>query len=234
LTNGTQARHERRAGIRISPKVTAILLAGDVAQRGRISNISTGGFLATTAVTAAEKVLGASVDIELRLDGQHSEWLRLSGRVVRIGPNTIAVAFGAVPAAFSRLIDEMSTASHGDQRVLSVVLVDATLERRLPMAEAFRAAGCAVIDVSTPLEAIVRLGESHFEPELIAIADSLPGSTSDELRQFVEREHPRAKLIAIGDDIVEPIGIANWLSAANPDDDLAPRIREILTRPRQA
>jgi len=135
----------------------------------------------------------------------------------------------AVPAGFAHAIDEIVTASHCHRRVLSIVLVDATSARRDDMAEAFRAAGCAVIAVSTPLEAIVRLGESHFEPDLIAIADSLPATISEELRRFVDAEHPRAKLVTIGDGASAPLGLAHWLSAANPAGDLATRIRTVLT-----
>jgi hypothetical protein len=98
------------------------------------------------------------------------------------------------------------------------------------MAEAFRATGCAVVDVSTPLEAIVRLGEFHFEPDIIAIADSLPETIAGELRAFTNVEHPRAKLITIGDDVIEPAGLAHWLSSDDPDDDLAKRVRELLLR----
>ncbi len=196
--------------------------------RGRIANVGSGGVLATTASTTPSAVLDSKVDIELRLDGQDSEWLRLSGRVVRIGTETIALAFDMVPPAFVALISDSSHASDGHGRMLAVVLVDETVERRVAMAEAFRAAGCTVVDVATPLEAIVRLGELQFEPDLIAVADSLPSSTADELRRFVDREHPRAKLVTIGDDLTEPDGIAHWLSSANPDDDRAARIRRLL------
>jgi len=208
-----------------------IVLAGDLVLHGRIENIGTDGFLATTATRSPESLLGQEVVIELRLDGQMSEWLRLSGRVLQLGASAIAVAFETVTAEFVRLIDETSVASHSHRRILQVVLVDATTERRLVIAEAFRAAGCAVVDVLTPLEAIVRLGESLFEPDLIAIADSSPASTSDELRRFIDREHPRAKLVTIGDDLVEPNGLAHWLSSTNPDGDLASRVRRVLTHP---
>jgi CheY-like chemotaxis protein len=208
-----------------------IIQAGDHAQRGRLANLGGGGLLATTEVTASERMLARKVDLELRLDSQASEWLRLTGRILRIGANSVAVGFDSVPDSFERLFDQISTASHGHRRILSVVLIDATPERRLPIAEAFRAAGCAVVDVATPLEAIVRLGESHFEPDLIAIGNSLPSGSSDELHRFVEREHPRAKLVTIGDELIEPEGLAHWLSSANPGDDLAARLREVLINP---
>jgi|MudIll2142460700_1097286.scaffolds.fasta_scaffold47722_2 hypothetical protein len=224
---------ERRQHQRVSPKGTVIFAAGEQRQRGRIANISIGGMLATTTSTTAERLLDHHIELDLRLDDRLARWLRLSGKVVRIdGPN-VAVSFAEVPAIFVRLIDEISTASHADRRVMSVVLIDATPRRRVKIAEGFRAAGCTVIDVSTALEAIVRLGEASFEPDLIAIADSLPSQASAELRQFVEREHPRAKLVTIGDELVDPGGLVHWLSSADPQSDLAARVRHVLARPKR-
>ncbi len=79
---------------------------------------------------------------------------------------------------------------------------------------------------------IVRLGESSFEPDVIAIADSHPATAADEMRSFVERYHPNAKLVTIGDSVLQPDGIAHWLSSADPASDLPVRIREVLVRPR--
>jgi hypothetical protein len=109
------------------------------------------------------------------------------------------------------------------------VLIDASPERSGPIAEAFRAAGCVVFEVSTPLEAIVRLGESQFEPDLIAIADSVPSPTADELRRFAELEHPSAKLVTLGGDDVAPPDPTHWLSTSGSRDDLIARIRDLLS-----
>jgi hypothetical protein len=100
------------------------------------------------------------------------------------------------------------------------------------MTAGFRATGCGVIEAATPLEAIVRLGESSFEPDVIAIADSHPAAAADEMRDFVERNHPNAKLVTIGDALLQPDGIVHWLSSADPASDLPDRIREVLVRPR--
>ena len=228
----TDPIEERRTSPRIRPKGTMVLLVGEHVHHGRIANLGKGGALIETTVTAPERILGRPAAIELRLDGGLREWVRVNGRVVRITAGTVAITFDGIPADLAQLIDDSAQASHANARVLSVVLLDATATRRDVMAEVFRAAGCRVLEVSTPLEAIVRLGESHFEPDLIAVADSLPASTSDELRRFVEREHPRAKLVTIGDDLVEPTGIAHWLSSADPDSDLAARVRRVILRPR--
>ncbi|MEO7092196.1 MAG: PilZ domain-containing protein [Polyangiales bacterium] len=231
LSSESERRVERRQSVRVSAKGTVSIRANDYDVRGRVGNVCSGGVSVVTLVTAPERVLGRNIDVELRFDTQQSAWIHLPGRILRIGATSIAIGFDSVPTGFDQLIDDALTASHGNDRVLSLVIIDATLERRLRMAEGFRAAGCAVVDVSTPLEAIVRLGEFHFEPDVIAVADSLPSAISGEMRTFVEREHPRAKLVTIGDDITELEGLANWLSSMNPDDNLPSRIRELLTRP---
>src|SRR4051794_34316460 len=107
---------ERRRTARISLKGTVIMLAPEQTQRGRIVNIGPGGLLATTAVTAASKMLGRTADLEIRLDGQQSEWLRLVGRIARIENTTIAVVFEKVPSRFIQLIEEMANASHLSSR----------------------------------------------------------------------------------------------------------------------
>lgn len=225
-------RIERRRHIRIAPKGSVLLRAGEHVQRGRITNLSQGGLLVKTSVTAPSRLLDRAVEMEIRLDGQLAQWLQASGKITRIAATGIAIAFDTAPVPLVRLIDEMSEVSRTRLRVLSIVLIDADPHRRPVIAEGFRAAGCTVLEISTPLEAIVRLGESSFEPDLIAIADSVPSTVVSELRRFVECDHPRVKLVTIGDDLVEPAGIAHWLSSANPDSDLVTRIRQVLGHPR--
>ncbi len=219
---------ERRRSIRIAPKGSVVVSAGAHVEHARIVNICTGGFLAVTAEPPPEALRGVEVDVELRLDAAVSGWLRLTGRVVRVGADAIAVQLEGTSEPFVQLMAESSVASAVHHRVRTVVLVDAAPERRRAMADAFRAAGCAVLEVAMPLEAVVRLGESPFEPDLIAIADSLPSGTADELRRFVAREHPGAKLATVGDDLVPPPDGAALLSSSSPRDELIARIRELL------
>jgi hypothetical protein len=225
------ARQDRRQHLRIAPKGTVSLTSGGHTMRGRIGNLCQGGMLVATAVTAPSKLLARTVQMELRLDGQGAEWMRASGRILRIVPHAIAIRFEDMSPTLANMIEEMSTASRAHRRTLSAILIDADPSRRSAMAESFRAAGCRVIEASTSLEAIVRLGESSFEPDLIAIADSAPAALADDLRRFVERNHPRAKLVTIGDGLVEPVGSTFWLSSADPAADLETRICQILGRP---
>ena len=220
---------ERRRSTRIAPKGSVILHAGEHVEHGRIANIRSGGLLALTE-DLAEIPPGSAVGVELRLDTAGSEWLRLDGRVVRTAGCSVALALETTTERFARLMRDNLSASGEHRRVRPVVLIDATPARRALIAEAFRTSGCAVLEVSTPLEAIVRLGELRFDPELIAIADSLPTSTSDDLRVFVEREHPHAKLVIIDDDILASPESTCRLSASSSHDDLLAWIRELLER----
>jgi len=228
LEGDYRGQYERRRNRRIAPKGSVLVRAGTYLLRGRIANLSLGGLSATTVVTAPVRLLGSSVEIELRFDGSARAWCELGGRLLRSGATSLAIAFDRVPPRFAQTIEEMHDALHGRRRVLSIVLVDTHDERRAMLAEGFRRACCDVIDTATPLEAIVRLGESHFEPDVIAIADSSPATISDELRRFVDREHPHARVLTIGHESVGPEGSAQWLSSADPASDLVTRIRQLL------
>ena len=232
MNNRTGPRPERRRHARICPKGTSLLRVDSYALHGRIANLGEGGMLVITDVDAPERLLGRLADVEVRLDGGFAQWLQATGRIVRIAGGGVAIAFDTLSGELRGMIDELTTASRARIRVLSVVLIDADAQRRSAMTAGFRATGCAVIEAATPLEAIVRLGESSFEPDVIAIADSHPAAAADEMRAFVERNHPNAKLVTIGDALLQPDGIAHWLSSADPGSDLPDRIREVLVRPR--
>lgn len=225
-------RPERRRDVRIAPKGTLRFRTREHLHHGRIANLSAGGAHILTSVTAPARLLRRNVDIELRLDTGTAEWLRATGRIVRIDRDGVAIAFDLLAAPLLRMIDELSTASLARARIIAVVLIDADPQRSSAMAAGFRAIGCSVIEAATPLEAIVRLGESSFEPDVIAVADSHTDD-ADEMRAFVDREHPDSKLITIGDEIFHPDGFANWLSSANPHADLPARMREALVAPRR-
>jgi hypothetical protein len=232
MNNRTGAGSERRRHARICPKGTSFLRVDGDTLHGRIANLGEGGMLVIADADAPEGLLGRVADVEVRLDGGYAQWLHATGRVVRIEGAGVAIAFDTLSGELRGMIDELATASRARIRVLSVVLIDADAERRSAMTAGFRATGCGVIEAATPLEAIVRLGESSFEPDVIAIADSDPSPAADQMRGFVERNHPNAKLVAIGDSVLGPDGIVHWLSSTGSASDLPDRIREVLVRPR--
>jgi len=224
---------DRRSHARIEPKGTVTIHALGNAHRGRLLNIGSGGMFVATDVSLPERLLGRVVDLELRFDGALAVWQRMTGRIIRISADGAAVAFESPAApALLLMIDGLTTASHASARVISVVLLDTDAARRRAIAAAFRAAGCEVVEVGTQLEAIVRLGESHFEPDIIAVASTEPVAAAHEMRTFVEHHHPSSMLVAIGPELLDPAGLANWLSEATAGADLLGRIRELMFAPR--
>ena len=224
-------RPERRKESRIAPKGAVTLAFGDTFLQARIGNLTRRGLFASTRLSVPEELLAHKAVIQLRLDGEGS-WLEAHGHVLRIEADGIAFALDDVSSALGAVIDEMSSQSHVHGRTLSVVVIDGDGPRRMAMVEGFRVAGCTVLAVSTPLEAIVRLGASSFEPALVAIGDTVTGS-ADELRAFVLRNHPHTKLVAVGMDASSELTSA-WLSADDSASDLPARVLQVLGRPRRS
>ena len=230
MHGSTSDRADRRDGARIAPKGSVLLQVAGETRRGRIGNIGVAGMLVSD-VTVPSSWAGRSVDFEIRFDAARAEWLRGKGRILRVDAVGLAVAFETPSSAeLLRALGELTTASHAHDRVMSVVLIDADPQRRSSIATGFRATGCAVEEAATPLEAIVRLGATNFEPDVIVVADSLPSTAADEMRAFVGRYHPDALLVTVGDELLAPGGMVHWLSSADPKADLAARVREILVR----
>ena len=225
MTERVERRRHRRSPAKGSLTFTA---AGHV-QHARIANLSVGGAFALTTVTAPERLLARDVQIRFRLDGGDAEWIEIRGELVRVRSDGVAFAFETLSPDVGRMLYDLDTASRARTRVLSMVLLDENAERRTAMATGFASAGCTVLEAATPLEAIVRLGEAKFEPDLVAIGDSCAPEAADQMRQFVAREHPAAKLVTIGDGL--PDELVHWLSSADPNGDLARRVRDVLFAP---
>ena len=229
MTQRSGREFDRRRHARIEPKGTVTIHALGHMYRGRLVNIDSGGMYVATEVSVPDDLLGQSVDLELRFDGALAVWQRHIGRVSRIAADGFALVFDAPTAqALLRMIEELTTASHASARVISVVLIDADLGRRAAIAAGFRAAGCEVVEVGTQLDAIVQLGESDFEPDIIAVANTQPATAADAMGAFVEHYHPSSMLVTIGPELLNPAGPSNWLSETTATADLSARIRELL------
>lgn len=233
MNQSARAELDRRQHVRIAPKGTATIHALGNAHYARLANIGVGGAYVTTDVSLPDRLLGRVVGLELRFDGALAAWQRLTGRITRISAGGAAIVFAVpTPPALLHMIDGLTTASHASARVITVVLIDADATRRAAITAGFRAAGCQIVAVATQLEAIVRLGESHFEPDIVAVASTQPVIVADEMRAFVERYHPSSMLVAIGPELLDPAGFDNWLPEATATADLPARIRELLFAPR--
>jgi hypothetical protein len=64
------------------------------------------------------------------------------------------------------------------------------------------------------------------------VANTQPVTAADEMRTFVEHYHPSSMLVTIGPELLDPAGLAHWLSEANANADLPTRIRELIFAPR--
>jgi CheY-like chemotaxis protein len=225
------APSDRRQSQRIAAKGTAMFHVGAALVRGRIENISSGGILVATESPGSADLVGDDMTVELRLDARSAGWLQVHGRITRVSSDSIAASFRDAPPPFSAMLHEMVPASGRHRRAMNVVLVDEVPERRRALSRVFRQEGCTVLETSSPLEFLVRLGEQSFEPDVIAIADSIPSATSHQLRTFIEQNHPDAQLLTIGRAADrDPESHAGFLSFADPAPDIAARIHALLSR----
>ena len=74
-------------------------------------------------------------------------------------------------------------------------------------------------------------GESSFEPDVIAVADSIPATTANEMREFVGRNHPHVKLVSIT-DVIDPSVNIFQLTPEDLRGNLTGAIRRVLGRTR--
>jgi stearoyl-CoA desaturase (delta-9 desaturase) len=214
---------ERRDTGRLAPKGSVILDPSGEPQRGRIGHLSRDGLFMLVRLTAPERWLDRSIDVELRLDDTQAEWLRAIGRVERVAADGLAIRFDApVPQLLRETIAELTAAAaRARGSAMSMILIDGDASRGAALAAGLRAYGCTVVQVTSTLEAIVRLGEASFEPDVVAIAALQPGV--EELRAFIAHDHPNTRLVTFGDELLEPDGIAHWL-AVDAEPDPLPRM----------
>jgi hypothetical protein len=186
---------DRRRAIRVAAR-GRVVIQGDGYGRGRILDLSADGVRFRLAGPFTAYAAADRVDLELRFDGANGGWWRLAGRIVRIDPGgSIVVAFDDVPTDFEDWIHaELVATLQAKDRPL-VLLVDPIARRRATAAAALRATGRNVQEVATPLCAIHQLGESHYRPRMVAIADTIPAGIADDLRAYVRTEHPDLVLV---------------------------------------
>ncbi len=192
--------NERRQHMRASAPGTVILRGRGREARGRSVAVSE-----TTLEVRCEggcplvSLAGIPLEIEMRLDGAAGTWFLLHGRVTRVRPadDTLVVAIGALPLPLAVLL----TSKRGQPRTRSieVMVVDRDLARRAQVADAFRAEGCHVLEVSTPLEAIDRLGAAAYATDVIAVADTVPDSIAIDLRNHLDAAYVDALVVAVGE-----------------------------------
>lgn len=227
---------ERRRMPRVRPKGTAVVHGASRALLGRIENLSLGGMCIRVEQGSRDLIpdfAQRQCQVDLRLDGARAQWLRLIGTAIRTTPELLVVRFSDRPPALESLIrDELAGSLH-NARSPGVIIVDGDATRRARIAEAFRSAGLDPIEVGTPLEAIVRVGEASYEPYLIAVADTEAAEAAEELRGFLRARHPQARIITVGTGARPTDAFprhSDWLDALDSHGDLDARVRRLLAQ----
>jgi hypothetical protein len=193
------ASRERRRSGRVQSKGTAIVY-GSCTTHGRITDLAIGG-LSLQLDTLAVPDVGDHVRVDVRLDGL-GRWLYLTGSVLRVDLQrsgaAIVLELLVVPQDFEDLVqDELLFALEGAQ-LPQILLVDGARGRRERVAAAFRATGCHVIEVSSPLEAIAEIDQSRLHLWAVVIADTQPASRANELRRWLGELYPEVPLLDMG------------------------------------
>jgi hypothetical protein len=224
--------HELRRAVRVRSKGSIRIHCGNRVIPGRIVDLAAGGISVRTELPIGLVCLiDQMVRVDLRLDACASRHFALLGRVLRvcIPARRMAIEFGAVPDDFEDCVQDELLAAVEQDALPRMILVDTVGGRRNKIANTFRNAGCHVTEASTPLEAIAHLGGSRFEPGLIAIADTVPESVAEQLREFLLDEHPGAHMVAIGRSAAHRAPAESWLCSTNARDDLQTRVGRVMT-----
>jgi CheY-like chemotaxis protein len=145
-------------------------------------------------------MVGASVEVEMRLDGQIGEvagWFVLHGQVarVRFDNQSLIIQIGALPRPLVALIERIRRSAVPP---VEAMIVDREVARRTRVAEAFRAEGCQVIEVATPIEALHWLERGWRGTDVFAVADTIPDTIGIDLRAFLDTSAPDALVVSLG------------------------------------
>lgn len=224
--------HERRRATRVRSKGSIQVRHGTRLIRARLLDLSSTGSCARAELPLGLiVVVGKPVRVEIRLDACPAKPFSLLAHVLRVDvvTRTLAIEFDEIPRDFADCVhDELLAALEHDTSP-RLILIDTAIARRRMIANAFRAAGCQVTEAATPLDAIVLLARSQFEPAVIAIADTIPESVADELRDFVVVEHPDAHMVAISRSATRRNPAESWLSASYMHASLHSRVSRVMT-----
>ena len=227
----TEPPRERRRAMRVRSKGSIRIHHGARLLRGRILDLCVGGvsLRAEIPIDLASHV-GEPVRVEVKLDAC-PEQFSLDGHVLRsnAATNAMAIEFDSAANDFVDCVQDELLAAVEHDTVPRMILVDEVARRRSVFANAFRGAGCCVTEVSTPLEAIARLGQLRFEPGVIAIADSVPESVAVDLREYLCAQYPEAHMVAIGGSSHSRTRSGSWLSWGTTRADLRLRVGRVIT-----
>jgi hypothetical protein len=224
--------HELRRAMRVRSKGSIRIHCGNRVIPGRMVDLAVGGVCVRMELPIGLiALIGELVRVDLKLDAGASKNFALLGRVLRVSIPTrrMVIGFDAVPDDFEDCVQDELLAAVEHDMLPRMILVDTVDGRRNKIASAFRNAGCHVTEASTPLEAIAHLGGSRFELGIIAIADTVPETVAEQLREFLLDEHPGAHMVSIGRSSAGRDPAGSWLCSTNGRGDLQTRVGRVMT-----
>lgn len=224
--SGPVVRVERRANARVAVTGSVVVRLNGVT-RGRLVDLSAGGVRFELPPGTARYAPGATIVVDIRLDGATFGWFRFIAVINRSTANEIAATFTDVPAEFAEAVCSELRVAAAREEIPGVLVVDVETPRRILVAAALRAAGCDVTEVATPLEAISYLDDSQVRPWIVAIADTIPSTIADELRSHMRSAHALVRLVAIS-EATGPAAVEGSRLATNDPSDLSGRIARLV------
>jgi hypothetical protein len=227
----TEPPRERRRAMRVRSKGSVRIHHGDRLIRGRIIDLCVGGVSvrADLPIGLASHA-GEPVRVDFKFDAG-SKQFSLAGHFLRslAETNVIVIEFDNAASDFKDFVQDELLAAAEHDTVPRMILVDEIAKRRAVFANAFRGAGCSVTEFSTPLQAIAWLGQMRFEPGVIAIADTVPESIAQGLRDHVCKQYPETHMVAIGGSNRRRDQAGSWLCWADGRGDLHLRVGRVIT-----
>jgi hypothetical protein len=188
---------ERREYLRVPAKGTLTFRTQSRAIHCRLISVSEAGIEATCELGFVEQeILGAMIDVDVRLDGAEGGWLTGHGVVTTVRPehHRIVIALSDPIPEVSAYIAKSIIELH---RPPDVMVVDRDRPRRTQTATAFRREECDVFEATTPLEALDHLDRGPSDPSLIEVAPTTPESVADELQDYLEVAHPDSEVVHV-------------------------------------
>lgn len=215
---------ERRRTHRVDVMGNAVVHGAKAVGRGRLVNLSTGGACLELVDDALVDVLriGLGLELELHVDAARGRWYLQRGVVRHIDRRRrrIGVAFLAVTPQVEDLVEDEILAEFEAADTVRVVVLDGVTSRRERVSAALRRAGCIVIDVETPLDALAAIEQSRAHISIVAVAEGLTQTDGAEVMAYLSDVHPGVQLAVItarADDVHVPMPVL--LVAAAPGDD---------------
>jgi hypothetical protein len=193
----------------------------------RLISVSEAGVEATCELGFVEQeILGAMIDLQLRLDGSEGGWLTGHGAVTTVRPESHRIVV-SIPDRIPELSAYIAKSTIELHRPPDVMVVDRDRPRRTQTAAAFRREECEVFEATTPLEALDHL-DRGADPSLIEIAPSTPEGVANELRDYLEVAHPDSRQVHVsGESSVAPTSRRDRLHERSA---LRKRVRAVLDR----